>query len=145
HGHGLLVGQAEALDPDEPGLRRDLEAVGEPGPGRSGGELHGAAARGHAAAPHVVAEAGEGQRLGDLGLGDVGAAAVAPVEVAVADELVEGGADGEAGDGEVDRELALGRYGLADLQRLDQVEHPIAGVFLLTHWKWYCPPLAAQG
>src|SRR5438094_3520546 len=113
--------------------------MGEARAGKGGGQLQGAAGRRHASAPHVVAEGGEGQRLGDLGLGDVGAAAVAAVEVAVADELVERRPDRQARDPEVDRELALGGDGLPDGERLDQVEDPVAGLFLLTHWKWYCP------
>src|SRR5206468_12893 len=106
-------------------------AVGEPGPGKRGRELERPAARRHAAAPHVVAERRERERLGDLRLGHVGAAAVAAVEVAVAYQLVECGAESKPRDAEVDGELALSRDGLAHRDRLDQVEDAVAGLLLL--------------
>src|SRR5438876_983847 len=98
---------------------------------RSGGgrdQLEGPAAGGHAPPPHVVAEGGEGQRLGDLRLGDVRAAAVAAVEVAVADELIEGRPDSQPGHAQVDRELALGRDRAANLEAFDQVEDAVASL-----------------
>jgi len=64
---------------------------------------------------------------------------VTAIEVAVADEVVQGGPYGEPGDAEVERQLALGGDGLADRKLLDQVQHAVARLLLLAH-KWYCPP-----
>ena len=139
HRHRLRVGQAEALDTHEARLGRDIEAVGQARARGRGGQLERPAAGGHAAPPHVVAEGGEGQRLGDLGLRDVGAAAVAPLQVAVADQLVEGGPEGEAGNAQLGGQLALGGNRLADQDGLDQVEHPVPRLLLFAH-EWYSPP-----
>jgi len=67
---------------------------------------------------------------------------VTAVQIAVADQLVEGGPDGEPGDAQLLGQLALGRDRLPDLEGIDEVEHPIASVLLLAHTqrpKWYCP------
>src|SRR5207302_10057993 len=75
----------------------------------------------------------QSQRRSDIRLGDIGAAAVTPVEIAVPDQVVEGGSQRQAGNAEVGRELALGRDRLTDLERLDEVEDAVARLLLLTH------------
>ena len=52
-------------------------------------------------------------------------------EVALAHELVERGAHGQAGDAEVDAELPLGRDRRADRERLDQLEDALTRLALL--------------
>ena len=75
-----------------------------------------AAAGAHPAARHVLAERGHGQRERDLRLGDVGAAAVAAQQQALADQLVDHGAQRRPRDAEVGRQAALGRQRVADLR-----------------------------
>src|SRR3954471_10149908 len=96
-------------------------------------QLDRAAAGDHAAAAHVLREGGQGQLLGDLRLADEGAGAVAALEVAVADEVVERGADGQARDPELTAQAPFGGDGLADLQLVDQLEYPLPGQDLLAH------------
>ena len=58
--------------------------------------------------------------------------AAAPAhEIALAHELVERGADGQARDAEVGAELPLGRDRAADAEALDQVEDLVARLALL--------------
>src|SRR2546427_10439597 len=133
HRHRRRIRKAESLDPEQSRLRRNAHPVGKPGAGESRGELEGAASRRHSATAHVLAERGESQRLGDLGLGHIGAAAVTPVEVAVADQVVEGRPQREAGNPQVDRKLAFGRDRLPDLVGFDQVEDAVPRLLLLTH------------
>ena len=52
-------------------------------------------------------------------------------EVAVADEIVERGADGQPREAEVGGELALGRDRVTDRERVDQGEHALPGLGLL--------------
>jgi hypothetical protein len=49
------------------------------------------------------------------------------------DEVVEGGADGQAGDPEVAAQAPLRRDGLAHLQLVDQLEHALPGQDLFAH------------
>ena len=55
------------------------------------------------------------------------------IEVPFADELVEGGAHGQARDAEVDAQLPLGGDRLPDREPLDQLEHLVARLGLLGH------------
>src|SRR5205814_6807716 len=71
--------------------------------------------------------------LRDLRLGDERSGAAAARQVALADELVERRAHGEARDAEVAGQVALGRDRVADLEALDQIEHTLAGFALLRH------------
>src|SRR5207248_2801024 len=71
--------------------------------------------------------------LGDFRLGDERPGAAPAHEVALAHELVERRADGEAGDAEVDAELTLGRDRVADAQRLDQRQDAPARLAPLRH------------
>jgi hypothetical protein len=101
-------------------------------------QLDRAAAGDHAAAAHVLTEGGQGQLLRDLRLADEGSGALAPLQVAVTDEIVERGADGETGDAELAAQAPLGRNRLADLQLVDQLEHALSGQDLFLHdrqWK----------
>ena len=80
---------------------------------------------------HVVAERRDVDALGDLRLGDERAGTAPAHEIPLAHELVERGAHGEARDAEIDPELPLRRDRVADAERLDQLEHPLAGLALL--------------
>ena len=102
-------------------------------PASSRVEREGPAAGDHAAAAHVLAERGHRQLLRDLRLLDVGAAAAPADEVALAGEVVERGADGQARDAEIGAELPLGGDRGADAEPLDQVEHLLARRALLRH------------
>src|SRR5207302_6885908 len=143
------VGEAKSLHPQQRLLRRDLQAAGEPGAGAGDGELQRAAAGDHPAPAHLLAEGGERQRLGDLRLGHIGAAAVTAIQVSVPDQLVEGGSKGQPGNSKVDAQLALGGDRLADRERLDEIENPVAGLLGLAHglasrsWSWPLPPYMA--
>ena len=59
--------------------------------------------------------------------------AAAARQVALAHELVERGADGQPRDAEIEAEQPLRRDRVADLERLDQLEHLLAGLALLGH------------
>ena len=65
--------------------------------------------------------------------------------MAVPDKLVERGPEGEAGDAEVARQLPLGRDRVPDLERLDEVQDLVAGVFLLAHGLVVLPSPAGHG
>ena len=69
----------------------------------------------------------------DLRLGDERARAAPAHEVALAHELVERGANGQARHAEVETELPLGGNRIADPELVDQLEHPLAGLALLAH------------
>src|SRR3569833_713051 len=81
--------------------------------------------RGHAEA----VDGGVGQPLGDLVRAGEGALAVTADEQAGADELLDGGADGGAGDAELGGELTLGGQPGARARALDHLQdvrpHPI--------------------
>ena len=127
---------------DEHGLRRrDVQDPAEPRAGRDGPELERAAARREPALAHVVAERGDRHPLRDLRLGDERAGAAAAGQMALADEVVERRADGQPRDAEVDAEQALGRDRVADVERLDQLEHLLARLALLRHRS----PLSSAG
>jgi hypothetical protein len=96
--HRLVVGEAKASDEHHARVRRHVERPPDRGAGMDLAQLDRPAARHHPAPPHVLAERGQGQLLGNLGLADERPGAVPALEVAVADEVVEGGPDGEAGD-----------------------------------------------
>ena len=69
--------------------------------------------------------------LGDLRLRDERARTTSAHQVALAHQLVERCADRQSRDTEVDAELPLGRDRVADSERLDQLEHALAGLALL--------------
>src|SRR5919198_1992394 len=131
--HRLATREPEPFSDDDRLRRRDVQ---EPAEARARGydfQLEGARRGRHAAAAHVVREGRQRQLLGDLRLADEGAGAAPPHEVALADELVEGGADGQARDAEVCAQLPLRGDGLAHAELLDQVEHAVASLGLLRH------------
>ncbi len=133
HRHGLGIGETQSLHPHDPGVRRDRQLVGQASARQDGGQLEGPVPRHHAAAPHVVAERREGQRLGDLGFGDVSAAAVPALEIAVANQVIESRPYGQARDTKITRQLSFGGNRVTDVEAFDQVQDPISGVFLLVH------------
>jgi len=98
HRHWHRIGESETLDAEQSRLGRDAEPVGQARAGERRGELEGATSRRHATPAHVVAERRQRERLSDLRFGDVGAAAVTPVEIAVPDQVVEGGPQRQAGN-----------------------------------------------
>ncbi len=102
-------------------------------PARIVAHREGAASGHHSAPPHVLAERGDRQLLGDLRVLDVGAAATPPHEVALPRKVVEGGPHGQPRDAEVGAQLPLRRNRGAHPQLLDQVEHVLARVALLRH------------
>ena len=110
-----------------------MQDPSQSGAGRNRVELERAAARGEAPLAHVVAERRDRHALRHLRLRDEGARAAAARQPALADELVERGAEGQARDAERLAEYALGGDRLADLERLDQLEHLLAGFALLGH------------
>ena len=69
----------------------------------------------------------------DLGLADERSRASAADQVAVTDELVQGGPDGQARDAEIGGQLALRGNRFADPERFDQLEHAVPGLTLLRH------------
>ena len=58
---------------------------------------------------------------------------MAPLEVAVADEIVERSTDGQARDAEVAAETPLGRDRLPDLQLVDELENSLPRRDLCSH------------
>src|SRR5712691_8086194 len=96
-------------------------------------ELDRPAAGRHASPPHVLAERGQGQLLGDLRLADECAAAVPPLEVPVADEVVERRPERQTGDAELPAEPTLRGDRLADLELVDQLEDSLSGQDLFAH------------
>src|SRR4051794_36088351 len=131
--HRLGVGQPQPLgDHDRLGWG-DVQETAEPRAGRDDLEPERPAPGLHAAPAHVLGERGHGQLLRDLGLADERARAAASHEVALAGELVQGGAHRQARDAQVGAQLALGRDRLADAELVDQVEHLVAGLALLGH------------
>ena len=131
--HRFAVGEPQAPDQHHARIGGDVERAPDRGACMYLSQLDRPAAGDHAAPAHVLAERREGELLGDLRLADEGAAPVPPLEVAVADEVVESGAKGEAGDAEVGAEPAFGGDGLADLELLDQLEHALPGQDLFAH------------
>src|SRR5206468_6272749 len=117
------VGQPKPLHDYHFLARGDVEEAAQPRTGELAREREGLAARRHAAPPHVLAERGHRELLGDLRLLDVRPAAAPAHEVALAREVVERGADGQARDAEVRAELPLGGDRGADAETLDQLEH----------------------
>src|SRR4051794_22616854 len=113
-----------------------MEQAAEPGSGELAREGQRLAAGAHPTAAHVLAERGHRQLLGDLRLLDVRAAAASADEVALAGEVVQGGADRQPGDAEVGRKLPLGGDRIADAEPLDQVEHLLARRALLRDSLW---------
>src|SRR4051794_24749683 len=130
-GHRLVVGEPEP--PDRPHLLGggDPQPLAELGAGADGLERQDAAARAHAAAGHVLRERGHGQRQRDLRLGHVGAAAMPAHQQPLADELVDGLAEGRPRDAERDGQAALGRDGLADPQLVEHAQQLVADQRLL--------------
>ena len=139
--HRLAVREPQAADEHDAVIRGKLQRAADGRPGVGLLQLDRPAAGRHAAAAHVLAERRQGQLLGDLRLADEGAAAVAPLEVPVADEVVEGGAEGQARDAEVAAEPPLGRDGFSDLELVDELEHALPGQDLFAHPS----PMEAQG
>src|SRR5205823_3337294 len=103
------------------------------GAGEDRRHRQGSAAGLHATAPHVVAEGGDGQLLGDLRVLDVCPAAAPADEVALAREVVERGAHGEPRDAEIGAQLALGGDRRPDAELLNEVEDLPARMALLGH------------
>src|SRR5881394_318208 len=132
-GHRDAVRQAKPLDDDDLVSWRDIEETTETRPCELASERERRAARCHATPAHVLAERGHRELLGDLRLLDVGPAAPPAHEVALAREVVERGADGQARDAEVRAELPLGGDRGADAETLDQLEHLLPRRALLGH------------
>ena len=99
-----------------------MEQPTEPGACRHFPQIERAARRHEPAPPHVVAEGADIDALRDLRLGDERPRAAPPHEVALPDELVERGPDGEPRHAEIDSELPLRRDRIADIERLDELE-----------------------
>ena len=110
-----------------------MEEAAEPRARGNDLQLERPRGRPHPAALHVVGEGRERQLLRDLRLADERARAAAADEVALADEVVEGGADGQPRDAEVGAELPLGRDRVADAELLDEVEDTVSRLALLRH------------
>src|SRR5919201_4652733 len=130
--HRLSVGEPEPLDADHPILRRNLQPAGETGAGADHRQIEGPAGRNHAPPAHVLGERGQCKRLGDLWLGHVGATAMPSRQVPLADQLIDGGSNGQPGDTQVVAELPLRWNGVAHAEGLDQVEHPLPSYVLLS-------------
>ena len=131
--HALAIRKPQAFC-DEDGLRRrDVEKPSETRACLHGPEIERLALRSQPAAPHVVCERRHGELLGDLRLAHERAGAVSADQVALPDEIVEGGAHREPGNAEVRAQLTLGRDRVADGVLLDEVEHEIPGLRLLRH------------
>ena len=119
---------------DEDGLRRrDVEKPAETRSCRDDPEIERLALGSQPAAPHVVGERRHRELLGDLRLAHERAGAVSADQVALAHEIVEGGAHREPGNAEVRAQLTLGRDRVADGVLLDEVEHEVARLRLLRH------------
>ena len=131
--HRLVVSEPQALDPDDPRRRRDVQGPAEVGSGVDLLKLERSRARHHAAAAHVLAERRERELLRDLRVADERAAPVPADKKPVADEVLDRGAQRQPRDAEVAREPSLGRDRLADVEAFDQLEHPLPGLFLLVH------------
>jgi hypothetical protein len=86
-----------------------------------------------AATTHVVGERRHRELLRDLGLADECAGTVSAHEIALADEVVQCGADRQPRDAEVGAQLTLRGDRVADRELLDQVEHEVARRRLLRH------------
>ena len=146
--HRLAVREPEPLDHEDLLGRRNLQETAQTGTGEGRGHRQRTAPGHHPAPPHVLAERGHRQLLGDLRLLDVGAAAAPAHEVALAREVVERRADGQPGDAEVGRELPLGGDRVADAETLDQVHDLLAGRALLGHalgsGRRHCPATIAE-
>jgi hypothetical protein len=118
-GHRGAVREAQPADAEDAFGRRDVEGAADLGPGVDIVEPDRPAVGNHSAPAHVLAEGRQRQLLRDLRLADERAAAVPPDEVALAHEVVEGSAQGQARDAELLAEAPLGRDRLADAQALD--------------------------
>ena len=129
--HRRAVRQAQPRDDEDLLGRRDVQASSEVRARERLLERERLRTRFHPAAAHVLAEGRHRQLLRDLGLADEGAASASPHEEALADEVVEGGAHGQARHPEVGRQLALGGDRTPGAEALDQVDDLIAGLALL--------------
>jgi hypothetical protein len=129
--HRLLVGEPESRRDQHRLRRRDVEAAAEVRAGELRVERERPRAGAHPPLAHVLAERRHRQLLGDLRLAHERPGAAAPDEVALSDELVEGGAHGQPRDAEVGAELPLGGDRAADAHALDEVEDLVAGLRLL--------------
>src|SRR2546421_6456667 len=108
-----------------------MEDAPEPRASRDHAKIERAASRRQAARAHVVAERRDVDALRHLGLGDERAGAATAHQVALADELVQRRAHGEARHAEVDSELPLGGDRIARAEALDQLEDPLPRLTLL--------------
>ena len=136
--HRVAVGEAQALDGDDWLGRRDVEDAAQPGAGGDLAQVERTATGRKAPRAHVVAERRDVDALRDLRLGDERTGTAPAHEVSLAHELVERRAHGQPGDAEVDPELSLRRDRIADAERLDQLEHALAGLALLCQ-AWPAP------
>src|SRR6476646_1580905 len=110
-----------------------MEEASEPCAGKLAAQRERLAARHHPAPAHVLAERRHRELLRDLGLLDIGSAAAPAHQVALARELVERGANGQARDAEVRAELSLGGDRGADAEPLNELEHLLPRRALLGH------------
>src|SRR5579862_5185872 len=94
--HRLAVGEPEALDNDDCLRRGDVQDPPQPRPGRDDAQLERPACRPHAALAHLVAEGADHEALCNLRLVDEGSGSAAPDEVALADQIVQRGPNGQA-------------------------------------------------
>jgi hypothetical protein len=138
--HRLAVGQPQTTDQHHARVRRNVECASDCSACMGFSELDRPAPGHHSPAAHVFAERRQRELLGDLRLADERAAPVPPLQVAVPDEVVERGAEGQSGDAEVGAEPAFGGDRLADAELLDQLEDPLPGQDLLAH----VSPMEAQ-
>jgi hypothetical protein len=132
-GHRLAVGKAQAPDQHHARIGGDVERTPDRGACMYLAQLDRPAAGHHAAPAHVFAERREGELLGDLRFADEGPAPVPPLEIAVPNQVVEGGPQREPRDADLRAEPALGGNGLADVELLDQLEHALPGQDLFAH------------
>src|SRR5579864_5384689 len=97
-----------------------------------------AAVRNHSAPAHVLAEGRQRELLGDLRLAHERPAPVLAHQVALADELVQGGPEREPRNAELAAQPTLGRDRGADTELGDERDHALPDLLLLRHpapWK----------
>ena len=129
--HRRLVGEPQALRDHDPLGGRDLQTAAEPRAGGGHRQRQRPRTGAHPTPPHLLAERGHRQLLGDLRLAHERAAAAPPHQVALAHEVVERGTHGQARNAQIDAQLALGGDRRANPELFDQVAYAVAGLTLL--------------
>src|SRR6476661_3797461 len=131
HRHRIAVRETEALDREDLLARRDVEDAPEARAGELRAEIERPAPRRQPTCTHVVAEGRDVDSLCDLRLRHERAGAAAANEIALTHELVERRAHRQPRDTEVDAELPFRGDGVADAERLDELQDALARLALL--------------